>query len=81
MHQIYLDGKKHYTLNFPVPERPYVVIEILEQGESNKVYELISFATNSRQLVGRGEEADIYLPGCPSVSRIHSRFIFNPITN
>ena len=55
MHQIYLDGKKHYTLTFPLPERPYVVIQILEQGDSNKVYELISFATKSRQYVGRGQ--------------------------
>lgn len=32
MHQIYLDGLKFYTVDIPVPERPYIVIEILSEA-------------------------------------------------
>lgn len=45
MYKVYLDGKKYYTVEIPRPDKPYIVLEILNKSNNNdKYYNLISFA-------------------------------------
>ena len=67
-----MDEQKHFTVNIPRPQKPYLVLNPVSKNTKAKLYYLISFADKKKLTIGRKKEADIMMDECSSISRFHS---------
>lgn len=71
--KIYFDNVKHFTVNIPRPEKPYIVLNPIEREKAKiKTYHLISFKEKVNLTMGRKKDADIVIDEDSSISRYHS---------
>jgi hypothetical protein len=78
LYKIYLDNKKHYTVEIPRPPKPYLVMEVLHKDKNKKkIYSLVSFADKKKLNLGRKHDTDVRISEDISVSRHHSSIRFD----
>lgn len=77
--KVYLEGKRYFTVNIPKPRKPYLVLNPIYREKDNskvKIYFLISFAEKKQMIIGRKTDSDILLAQDSTVSRHHSKILF-----
>ena len=77
-YRIYLDNKKHYTVEIPKPQKPYIVFEVMKKNaEYSKIFHFVSLAETSKVSIGRKKDIDIKISDDVSVSRHHANLIYD----